>query len=645
MKHRSPGPLSCILTSALLFPVVLGHSARGQAVVTLAEPAAPSASEAQHFVFVSDGPTGPGWSRPDDIARTYFHERLPAFFTRTIVLKEDVPARNRLSWIFTGGHAGFTLQLSPSKLRLTQRYYNSTGLASQGSFPERIIRDDERSFSGHARTITVAIDYHLSITVFVNGVQLLQQQCVFDVTRHQLMLSSPRNVHNVVEGGLLETAAAHAKITVNARDLHQQMLGFGGSPSIPAYAQLSDEGKARYWKLMASYNLAIDREYPMGSELKEDLSNLTDLSQATPHYYGDNFPNGEVSDFDYTRHALKMGGFSIYEMWALPKWAVQPYRGEGNPILDAWGKAVRSAAKPDVYARIVVEYCRLSKLRTGAPPAVVGIQNEVEQPPEIFDEMVLTLRRELDRAGFTSVKIHMADASFLWMAIDRVHRLKHNPAVWKAIDFTAAHEYDYQEFFANPDLYDQRLREMREASGDKPFLATEICINDPQYQEPSYRIAFNTAQLYHKNLTMLDAVSLMYCWLILDVEQPSFAGSRSLLVGDVTREQTPVPSSFQLRVLGAFSRHILRGMTRASASVDNPDLLTSAYTDGKDRSTLIVMNRSTSPQTLAIDWPQQRWAEIERTSPYLENAASQSVPPTTIIQPGEIVSLSTFPAK
>ena len=46
-----------------------------------------------------------------------------------------------------------------------------------------------------------------------------------------------------------------------------------------------------------------------------------------------------------------------------------------------------------------------------------------------------------------------------------------------------------------------------------PFLATEICINDPHLQEPSYRIAFAVAQLYHKNLTELDAVALMYCWL------------------------------------------------------------------------------------------------------------------------------------
>ena len=95
---------------------------------------------------------------------------------------------------------------------------------------------------------------------------------------------------------------------------------------------------------------------------------------------------------------------------------------------------------------------------------------------------------------------------------------QNNPDAWKDIDYAAVHEYDFQEFLANPDLYDARMKQMREAADGKPFLATEICVNDPHYQEPSYRIAFAVAQLYHKNLTELDAVALMYCWLLLDVE-------------------------------------------------------------------------------------------------------------------------------
>jgi O-glycosyl hydrolase len=457
------------------------------------------------------------------------------------------------------------------------------------------------------------------------------------------MYSGARNVHHVVTGSLLAGSVGRSVVRVNGDERHQEMLGFGGSPSVPAYQRLSTEGKAQYWQMLKRYNLLIDREYPMGSELKPDLSNLDNLSEATPHYYGDNFPNGEISDFEYSKKALALGGFVVYEMWALPPWATQPFRGIGPDVIDAWGKAVRTAAKPDEYARAMVEYCRRAKERTGTAPAVLGIENEVEQPPEVFDAMVLTLRRELDHAGFTSTRIHMADASFLWMGIGRVKRLQHDPAVWKAIDYTASHEYDFQEFFANPDSFDARLAEMRAASGDKPFLATEICLNDPHLQEPSYRVAFTTGQLYQKNLTILDAASLMYCWLILDVEQPSFGGSRSLLVADRSRGFVPVPSSYELRVLGAFSRHVLRGMHRVGAKSSEADLLVAAF-DGAGKSTLVAMNRSTEPQQLQTEWQGKHWSRIERTGPTLENVESSSVPGEVVVEPGEIVVLSTFAA-
>jgi O-glycosyl hydrolase len=640
-RMLSPFRAGFAVTSVYL---LFGFSCLIQAQAVIQLPMAPAVSEAseQQFAFASDGPTGPGWTRPDEIARTYFHEELPAFFRRTIALSTDVPARGKLSWIFTGPHAGFTVELTASKVRLVQRYYDSTALYSgQGNYPEKIVRDEEQQYSGNARTLTVIVDSHLSIQVLLNNRAVLRQACVFDVTRHQLMYSGPRTEHMVVAGTLLTAPTGHASITVDTGATHQTMIGFGGSPSIPAYAELSDQGKKQYWEILRRYNLLLDREYPMGTQLKPDLSNLENLQDATPHYYGDNFPNGEVSSFDYSRHALALGGDVIYEMWTLPKWATQAYTAAGSPIIDAWGKPVRVAAKPEEYARIVVEYCRLAKEHTGAPPAIVGIENEVEQPPEIFTEMALTLRRELDRAGFKSVKIHMADASYMYLGAAMAHELQKNAAGWAAIDYAATHEYDYQEFLANPDMFDARLREMNAARGNKPFLATEICINDPRYQEPSYKIAFNVAQLYQKNLTELDATALMYCWLLLDVEQPTFGGSRSLLVPDRTLGEVPVASSFQLRVLGAFSRHVMKGMRRVDAASSNPDLLTAAFEDGA-KASLIVLNRSTEPQTLAVAWTGREWKEIERTSLYAENQVSMMVPAAITVEPGEIVTLSTF---
>jgi hypothetical protein len=287
----------------------------------------------------------------------------------------------------------------------------------------------------------------------------------------------------------------------------------------------------------------------------------------------------------------------------------------------------------------VVTYCKKAQAATGAAPTIVGLENEVDQPTQVFSAMALAVRRELDKAGFTQTKIHMADASFMFLGIDRAHALSKDAEAWKTIDYAAAHEYDFQEFIANPDLYDERLKAMHEAADGKPFLATEICINDPHYQEPSYRIAFAVAQLYHKNLTELDAVALMYCWLLLDVEEPTFAGSRSLLAPDRTRGSTPVASSYQLRVMGAFSRHIVKGMQRIGAESGDADLLTTAFADGA-KETLVVINRSATARRLAVNAP-QHWMEMERTGLEEENAVS-AVPPKIVVQPGEIVVLSTI---
>jgi O-glycosyl hydrolase len=600
-------------------------------------------SVAQSFDFATDGPIGPGWTRPDQIARVYLHEDLPALFRRSVRLDGDVPAQTKLSWIFTGPHAGMTVELSGSKIRLYERFYDSTGLAETGSYPERIVHDQTRSYTGHPRTLTVIVDAHLSVQVLLNGEVLITEPLVFDLTRHQLMFSGPRNQHLTLSGAVLQEKSEDATVTVQPNSQHQTMIGFGGSPSVPAYAQLSEEGKRQYWELLRRYNLLIDREYPMGTELKQDLSNVEDLHDATPHYYGDNFPNGEVSDFDYSRRTRELGGEVLYEMWALPRWAVKSYTPQGKPILDAWGKQVRTAADPEVYARTIVEFCKRAKERSGAAPEIVGIQNEAEQAPEIYAAMTTTLRKALDAAGFQKTKIQMADAPYVWMAVGRVADLKRFPDAWRATDYTAAHQYDYQEFLANPDMYDARLHELREASDGKPFLATEICLNDPHFQEASYRLALQVGQLYQKDLTEADAEMLLYCWLLLDVEQPNFGVSRALLVPDRSRGEIPVPSSFQLRVLGAFSRHVLKGMHRVEASASNPDLMTAAFTDGK-HSSLIVLNRSTSPQRLRADWQGADWTELERTSFYAENEEKQ-VSGETTIAPGEIVTLSNFSAK
>ncbi len=435
----------------VLFAGALGFGGlRGiaQEAVTLPEAKASTQAAAQRFEFVSDGPIGPGWTRPDQIARVYVHEDLPALFRRTVQLDAEIPERTKLSWIFTGPHAGVTVDLTKSHVRLIERYYDSMGLYSSGNYPEKVVREEERTYLGVARTLTVVVDAHLSVRVLLNGNAVLEAPLVFDLTREQLMFDGPRNQHEVLAGALLQEPVTESTVVVSPDNVHQTMLGFGGSPSVPAYAALSEDGKRRYWELLRRYNLLIDREYPMGSELKQDLSNVEDLRDATPHYYGDNFPNGEVSDFEYSRKTRELGGSVLYEMWALPRWATEAYTPQGKPIFDAWGKQVKTAAKPDVYARLVVEFCKRAKARSGAAPETIGIQNEVEQAPEIYAAMTTAVRKALDDAGFKTTKIQMADAPYVWMAKGRVEDLKRFPDAWRETDFVAAHQYDYQEFLA-----------------------------------------------------------------------------------------------------------------------------------------------------------------------------------------------------
>lgn len=629
------------MTAAVLLISSAPQRLRAQAFITLPHVSEPHGVVAQSFSFASDGPKGPGWTRPDQIARVYVHEDLPAFFARTITLQQAVPDGTTLSWIFTGPHAGFTIELGTEAVRLYQREYQSVGLRHAG-VSEVLLHDDMRHYAGTVQTLTIRVDAHLSVAVLLNGEPVLQQPLVFDVTRQQLMFSGPRNQHRVLQGELLAPQTADAIVHVHANERHQTMIGFGGSPSIPAYDELSAAGKQLYWDILRRYNLLIDREYPMGTQLKPDLSNIENLQDATPHYYGDNFPNGEVSDFDYSRRVRSMGGKVLYEMWALPSWATQAYTPEGAPIFDAWGKPVKTAARPDVYARIVVEFCRRAQQRSGAAPEIVGIQNEVEQAPEIYAAMTRALRHALDEAGFHSTRIQMADAPYIAMALHRVQDLKKNPAAWTETDYTASHQYDDQRDLTDPDIFDQQLDALHAAAPDKPFLATEICLNDGRYQEPSYRLAFQVGQFYQKDLTHLDAAMLLYCWLILDVEQPNFGGSRALLVPDRSLGYTPVASSFQLRVLGAFSRHVAAGMQRVSSDSSDPNLLTVAFAKNDER-TLVLLNRGTHALRIQLDPDSAHWKTMERTSFYAENV-EQPADANLLVQPGEIVTLSTIAA-
>jgi hypothetical protein len=84
-------------------------------------------------------------------------------------------------------------------------------------------------------------------------------------------------------------------------------------------------------------------------------------------------------------------------------------------------------------------------------------------------------------------------------------------------------------------------------------------------------------------------------------------------------------------------------MKRVDAASNHADLLVSAFTSGSDE-TLVMVNRAQTPRRVSVQGAHSSWVEMERTS--LEEGNDVSAPPEEIVvQPGEIVVLSTIKAE
>lgn len=625
-------------------------AAQAQAPIQLPAVDLPGRGRRQRFQFSTSTEKVQIWGVKGEIyPHAFFQEFLPALFDRTLVFDDfDLGQGGTLSWIFTGQHGGFTVEFKAGQILLTQRYYDSSGLSPllkhppSNHFPESICDSSAVRYQGTVQSVRVTLDSRLGLTLFVNGRKLLQQTCVLDVERHQLAYTGKKPN---VRGALLEPEVETASVEVHPARRRQTMIGFGGTTTPPAYVLLSPEGRRRWWELLCEYNLLLHRDYPMGKSLDPEMNNWDTLADASPHYYGDNFPDCEVSDFHYLRAMQKIGGRVLFEFWQLPPWARQ------NEWKDSSGVVHHGVADPEAYTRAVLDYCQVSRQRAGLPPNFIGIQNEIGQPPEIWNQMTLRLRQALDRAGFEKVKIYMPDRGTVGLGIQTAKVFQHLARAWEAIDFSAVHMYDYQRHFTDPDGYDAELVEWHRVTDGKPFLSTELCVNDTKYQEQSYRVALTMGQLYHKNLTLVAASAICYCWLLLNVQQPSFGWTRTLFVPDPSTGFIPKASSFQLRVFGSFSRRVQEGMVRLDAGSSNPDLLVTAFAGAQGAKTMIALNRSLNAQRVRIAWPGASFQFMELTDPYHGNTVVEdsgvlrdgSLEIT--VAPGSIVTLSNVPLR
>ncbi len=577
-----------------------------------------------------------GWGAYSPNERRFIDEFLPALFERTLVVNGPDTQRG-FRWIFTGERASLTIEHDgPAKtLNLSIRFYDSPAFDLQDDLvepnkharkhPEREVQQSSFTLpdSDASRALTVRLDHKLTLLVLADGAPVFKTSAwTHTFSRHQVQLTK-----GTVPLGfrLFTPQARRVNVTIDSSKTHQTMLGWGGIGTPTAYRELSEEGRRQWWRWIADYNLLFQREYPIGAELNPAMDNWENLRDAKAHYYGENFPNGEVSDFAYNRAIQELGGFVIFEFWDFPRWIGQ---------------------NPDAYAKGMVKYCEVAKAKTGSAPFAVGMQNEVHMEQKVVEPFVTALRKGLDEHGFKKVKIHMTNASNFRLGFIQLPFYRDNPAVWDKLDFAAVNPYEIADFQGDMDRIDEKLQRWHGLIGDKPFLATEYCSLNRKLQNDGYLGALSNGQGYHKLLTVADASLISYCWTLLNVEQPSYAMTRTLFGIDRTNGFVPKPSSAQLRIYGAYSRHIQRGMVRNEVVSSDPDLLASAFKGKNGQTTVVLLNRGTTPAEVHLTWPDAKPTTLEITDPYHQNQVLSGVVDTSkpvIVPGGGIVTLSDVP--
>ena len=178
------------------------------------------------------------WGRDKDY-RVFSSEFLPVLFERTVAL-DRFDSNCGLVWIFTGEHGGFTVTISHRQVSLYQRFYDSPGFEKR--FEGKRLRHPEKrepaaqvEYDGRLRAVTVKMDHKLGLSVALNGKVLLQQECLLDVSRHQLRLTG----NGEISGKMLEPAAEPAVVRINPDVKYQTMMGFGGTSAVTTRLLLS----------------------------------------------------------------------------------------------------------------------------------------------------------------------------------------------------------------------------------------------------------------------------------------------------------------------------------------------------------------------------------------------------------------------
>ena len=109
--------------------------------------------------------------------------------------------------------------------------------------------------NGHSLSQIIASFFEGNGPAILNGKEVLTSTAVLDVNRHQMAFAGDGGV----KGKLLPARVEAAVVEIDGAVRFQQMLGWGGTATPPAFAELSAEGKSEWWRLLAEYNLLLHR--------------------------------------------------------------------------------------------------------------------------------------------------------------------------------------------------------------------------------------------------------------------------------------------------------------------------------------------------------------------------------------------------
>ncbi len=173
------------------------------------------------------------WGGGHQFKGVYPDELLPAIFFRTIIFDKIILENGSVKWVFSGSRAAFNIELTDNFIELHQRFYDSWGFHNVKQndtidklprYPEETFIKAKTKYTGEVSSLTVTVGHDMIIRVFLNDKQIIEQHCLFDVTRHQLRFYGKECRFH---GAILKPEVKSALITMDSTKIHQKILGFG----------------------------------------------------------------------------------------------------------------------------------------------------------------------------------------------------------------------------------------------------------------------------------------------------------------------------------------------------------------------------------------------------------------------------------